>query len=149
MAENEKQVKTKGGKKLLWIGLGILGAGVLAFGGFSLFGLITLARDLLFTAVFADVALVGGTLAKAAVDSISDKIAARKQKQKENRRTRSTENKQSLNNENEEVVTMEAAPILTEVSGKTVTKIMEDGSDATDEELNAAEEERRVQASRK
>lgn len=111
MAGNEK---TKKSKKLLWIGLGILGAGILLFGGLLSFGLITLARDMLFTAIVADVGLVGGVLGKKAVNAIADSISNRKAQKRELRRTRTTQLDEELSQQN--VNSLEGVPTVTEVN---------------------------------
>ena len=90
--------KTNKRKTLLWIGLGILAGGILSFGGLLAFGLITLARDLLFLSLFADTLLVGGVLGAKAVDAITDKVASNKKETKKERLTRSEELTKEKNN---------------------------------------------------
>lgn len=85
MAKKEKNVKKK--RTLLKIGLIILGIGLLAFGGTLLAGLVTLARDLLFTAVAVDTLLVGGALGKKAIDGIAYRISTRKSKNLQRQQT--------------------------------------------------------------
>lgn len=83
MAKKEKKVVEEQGKKkkkktLLWVGLAILAAGLLAFGATFALGLITLARDLAFTAIAADTLLVGGTLGSMAMKGVINKKNAKK-----------------------------------------------------------------------
>lgn len=101
MAKKEKTKKS--GKWLLWTGLAVLAAGVLSFVGFLSFGLITLARDLLFTAVFADVGLSGFALGRKAVDLIANRISSKKA-EKDLKKTRSKQQ------EREEVEVIESIP---------------------------------------
>ena len=131
--------KIKKSRKLLWIGLAILGVGVLAFGGFLTFGLITLARDLLFTAIFADAALIGGSLGKKGVDSIANAISSRKAQKRALRKKRDIEKNQDKSNEQSEVV----SPLVNVPSMQRVNK---DGSmefvfNPTDEEREVFEKE--------
>ena len=112
MAGNEKISKNK--KTLLWVGLGILAAGVLAFGGAFALGAMVLARDLLYLAIFADTLIVGGALGKTAVDMIADKVGSKKQL-KEFTRERSrqqereqTQTKESVFSLGEQVVAKDA-----------------------------------------
>ena len=83
MAKKEKKVvegqeKKKNKKTLLWVGLGILAVGLLAFGATFALGLITLARDLAFTAIAFDTLLVGGTLGSVAMKGVINKKNAKK-----------------------------------------------------------------------
>ena len=93
--DNEKVVKEKGNKKkrpLLWIGLSILALGLLIGGGAFALGLLTLARDIAFTAIGLDViglSVVGGKLA---VDAIANKTKGKDKTKELNReRTRNQE----------------------------------------------------------
>lgn len=77
MAEKKKNNKKK---IILIIGLVILGIGVLSGAGALFAGLITLARDLIFTAAALDMVIVGGVLGKKAIDGIISSISKKKNK---------------------------------------------------------------------
>ena len=118
MATKEKN-KQKTKKKLLWVGLGILAAGILAFGGAFVFGALLLARDLLYLALFADALLIGGTLGKVAVDSIADKVSDKKQAaelSRERSRVQEIEQEKAKNKENEVVFELGEKPTSEDIS---------------------------------
>ena len=114
----EKQNK-KRRKTLLWVGLGILAAGLLAFGGAFLFGMLTLARDLLFTAVGIDALLVGGTLAAKAVNGIANAVS-KKNKDKNLQRT------QERNREKEQTQeeTLGEIPVVSNTRSNSQTNVV-------------------------
>ena len=131
MARKEKNTK----KTLLWLGLGILGAGVLAFGGAFAFGALLLARDLLYLALFVDTLIVGGALGKVAVDSIADKVAS-KQQTKTLSRERDRENELvKEEKQSKEDVFQLGEKVTVEDIGKLVEKIGDHDVEIDDREI--------------
>ena len=115
MAMKEKNTKKR--KTLLWVGLGIIAAGVLAFGGAFALGAMVLARDLLYLSIFVDTLMVGGVLGKTAVDAIADKMSS-KNKTKQLARERIEEQKRKQNEErtNESVFELGQKPTVEDIS---------------------------------
>ena len=72
MAKKEKNT-TKKKRKLLKAALIILGLGICFFACSTLFGELLLARDFLYTAIFADSIIGGCSLASKAINAIKNK----------------------------------------------------------------------------
>lgn len=124
MATKEKNTKKK--KTVLKIGLIILGIGLLAFGGTLLLGLITLARDLMYTAIALDTLLVGGVLGKKAYDGIVSKISDKKSK------NLTREKERTLNNNRDN-------DIIVEEEKKDIEKVVENALNG-DSKIDVKEE---------
>ena len=118
MAKTEKNTNKKGlskGWKLAIVGFAILAAGLLAFGGAFIFGLLTLARDLLATAVLFEGLYVGGIGAVGAINAISNKVHQSKTSRSQSL-NRSLEQTQEQSQDMEEIpveeVSYEKEPII-------------------------------------
>ena len=123
MAENVIKNEKKGlskGWKLAIIGFAILLAGLLAFGGAFVLGFLTLARDLLATAVVAEGLYVGGIGAVGAINAINNKRNQSKSNSRQLERAR--EQEQELSQDMEEIpveeISFDKEPIVIEENDK-------------------------------
>lgn len=116
MAKNKKNVVENGKKKKriwLWLGLGVLALGLLAGGLTFAAGILTLARDLFFTAVAINVIGLGVAGGKAVATSIKNKKAAKQPTQTYNRtRTKNLEQEIEPVPTIEQEKVSEATPVL-------------------------------------
>lgn len=119
MAKKEKNTKKK--KSLLKAIIAVFIVGLILCGGTALFGLLTLARDLLYTAVFADALIAGGGLASKAVNKIKERKNSQKQKSRSRDKSLLKANGLEIEDEKDkaQVEELESLPEVSVVSTQT------------------------------